>query len=109
MRRVLAVWLVLLAAYATTLGVDARPGERWSAAESHRLLTAKSLAEDGSLELSDEFAARDWEDVSDRPLRPTAPPRDGRLVEPQGLGFALLSAPAFALAGPLGVELLCAA
>lgn len=109
MRRALGLWLVLLAAYATTLGLHATPEERYSVPEAHRLLTAESLAEDRSLELSDEYAQRDWRRFSDRPLRPTDRRRDGRLVEPQGLGFALLAAPAYALAGPLGVEGLCAA
>jgi len=108
-RRAALLWLVLLAAYATTLGLDATPQDRYSVPEAHRLLTAKSLAEDRSLELSDEYAARDWAAFSDRPLVPTAPPRDGRLVEPQGIGFAALTAPAYALGGPRGVELLCAA
>ena len=109
MRRGVLLWLVLIAAYATTLGVDAGPQERYSVAEAHRLLTAASLAEDSSLELTDEYAARDWARFSDRPLTPTAPRVDGRLVEPQGLGFALLIAPAYALGGPLAVEALGAA
>ena len=109
MRRGLIVWVVLLAAYASTLGVRASPTDRYTVAEAHRLLTAKSLAEDRSLELSDEYADRDWADFSDRPLVPTVPRRKGRLVEPQGLGFALLTAPAYALGGPRGVEGLCAA
>ena len=108
MRRGALLWLVLLAAYATTLGVDATPRERYSVPEAHRLLTAKSLAEDRSLELSDEYAARDWAAFSARPLVPTVPPRDGRLIEPQGIGFALLTAPAYALGGPRCVEVLCA-
>ncbi len=109
MRRGVLLWLALLAAYATTLGLDATPQERYSVPETHRLLTAKSLAEDSSLELSDEYAARDWAEFADRPLVPTVPPRAGRLVEPQGLGFALLTAPAYALGGPRAVEGLCAA
>ncbi|MBA2348678.1 MAG: hypothetical protein H0V81_10325, partial [Solirubrobacterales bacterium] len=109
MRRGFVIWFVLLAAYSSTLGVRASPADRYTVAETHRLLTAKSLAEDRSLELSDEYAARDWADFSDRPLVPTVPRREGRLVEPQGLGFALLSAPAYALGGARGVEVLCAA
>jgi len=109
MRRGALLWLVLLVAYTTTLGLDATPQARYSDREAHRLLTAKSLAEDRSLELSDEYATRDWADFADRPLTPTVPPREGRLVEPQGIGFALLTAPAYALGGPRGVELLCAA
>ncbi len=104
MRRAALLWLVLLAAYATTLGADAGPGQRYSTAEAHRLLTAASLAEDRSLELSDEYRTRDWARFSDRPLRPTAPRRGGRLVEPQGIGYAVLSALAYAIGGPEAVE-----
>ncbi len=105
MRRGALLWLVLLGAYATTLGLDANPGQRTSVAEAHRLLSIASVAEDRSLELSDEYAARDWGRFSDRALHPTVPRRDGRLVEPQGLGYVALAAPAYALAGPRGVEL----
>jgi len=108
-RRDLLVWLVLAAAYATTLGLDAAPGERYSVPEAHRLLTAKSLAEDRSLELSDEYATADWEDFADRPLTPTVTPANDRLIEPQSIGFALLTAPAYAAGGPRAVEGLCAA
>lgn len=105
MRRAALLWLLLLAAYGTTAGLDASPGRRYTTGEAHRLLTAESLAQDHSLELSDEYATHDWARFSDRPLRPLAPRRDGRLVEPQGLGWAAVAAPAYTLGGPLGVEL----
>jgi hypothetical protein len=104
-RRDALLWLVLVAAYTTTLGVDARPGERYSPAEAHRLLTAQAVAQNRSLELTDAYRTRDWARFSDRPLTPTAPRRDGRLVEPQGVGFALVTALAYAAGGPLAVEL----
>jgi hypothetical protein len=108
-RRAAVLWLVLVAAYATTAGLDAAPGQRYTRGEEHRLLTAESLATDRSLELSDEYRTQDWARFADRPLVPTAPRRDGRLVEPQGLGSALLAAPAYAVGGPLAVELESAA
>lgn len=99
------LFLVLLAAYAATLGLDATPGERYAPAEAHRLLTAASISEDGDLDLRDQYAQRTWRRWDGATLRPTAGLTEGRLVEPQGIGFPLLIAPAYALGGPTLVEL----
>ncbi|HEY3189604.1 MAG TPA: hypothetical protein VGJ70_19100, partial [Solirubrobacteraceae bacterium] len=109
MKRAVALWVVLFGAYAATLGVDATPGERFAPREAHVLLSAESIVSDGFVDLRDEYRARAWRSFSHRPLRPTAAPVDGRLVEPQGLGFPLLVAPAYALGGPVLVELWLAA
>lgn len=110
-RAALVLWLALLAAYATTLGLagDGGSGARYTAPEAHRLLSAASLAQDLSLDLSDEYRERAWAGWYPGELRPTAREVGGRLAEPQGLGLPLLVAPAFALGGPLLVEGLCAA
>ncbi len=110
-RAVLGLWLALLAAYATSLGLaaDATSGGRYSAPEAHRLLSASSIAEDGSLDLTDEYRERSWRTWYPGELRPTARVIGGRIAEPQGLGLPLLLAPPYALGGPLGAELLCAA
>jgi hypothetical protein len=108
MRRGLAIFVVLLAAYAATLGLRAAPGERYAPAEAHRLMTATSIAEDGDIDLRDEYADRAWTQWDGAPLRPTAGLTEGRLVEPQGIGFPLLVAPAYAIGGATAVELECA-
>jgi len=108
-RRALPLWLVLMAAYALTLAADSAPGLRFSAPEAHRLLVAESIVSDGDVDLRDEYATRAWRDWYHGPLRPAAAATDGRLVEPVGLGFALLLAPAYAIAGPTGVQLVLAA
>jgi hypothetical protein len=107
----LLLWLGLLAAYATTLGLagDGRSGQRYTAPEAHRLLSAASLAEDLSLDLTDEYRERAWSEWYPGELRTTGRRAGGGLVEPQGLGLPLLLAPAYALGGPLLVEGLCAA
>jgi hypothetical protein len=109
-RRPFALWLALLAAYATTLGLagDATTRSSYSAPEAHRLLSAASIAQDGSIDLTDEYRERAWADWYPGELRPTARPVGGRLAEPQGLGLPLLLAPAYALGGPTLVELWCA-
>ncbi|HEY6758831.1 MAG TPA: hypothetical protein VI318_05050 [Baekduia sp.] len=102
-RRALPLWLALVAVYALTLAV---PGARVTAPEAHRLLAADSLVHDGDVDLRNQYAQRAWRDWYDGELRPAAAPTDGRLVEPVGLGFTLLIAPAYWLAGPDGVRVL---
>jgi hypothetical protein len=107
-RRALPLWLVLVAAYALTLPFDAGHASTLAPAEAHRLLLAESLVSDHDVDLRDEYAARAWRGWYPHRLRPAAGITEGRRVEPTGLGFALLIAPAYALAGPTGARLLLA-
>jgi hypothetical protein len=106
-RRALPLWLALVAVYAATLAVPGGPGGRTlSVPEAHRLLTIDSLVDDGDVDLRDQYAERAWRDWYDGALRPSVPvPSAGRLVEPVGLGFTLLAAPAYRVAGADGVRL----
>lgn len=109
MRRAAAVWIVLFAAYAATIGLPAFAGSQFGGDEPHYLLTAESIVSDGDLDLRDEYAARAY-----RRWYPYVLERHGRLTngqanEPQGAGFPLLIAPAYALGGPTAVQLLLAA
>jgi len=108
MRRGLTVFVVLLTAYAATVGLRAAPGQRYAPAESHRLMTAASIARGGDIDLRDQYAERAWKAWGGAPLVPTARLTQGRLVEPQGIGFPLLVAPAYAVGGATAVELQCA-
>ena len=109
LRRALAVWALLLAVYAAGLGLRAGPGRDLSAGEAHVLLTIASAAEDGDVDLADEYRERAWREFGAAPLRPAAPPREGRVLEPAGLLYVTVAAPAYRVAGRLGVELLGAA
>ena len=101
---------MLFAAYAATLGVDAGPGgARYAGAEPHHLLAARSLADSSGLGLGDEYAARAWRAWQAEPLATDGEVVSGRLVEPHGIGLALLVAPAYALGGATLVVLLLAA
>ena len=100
---------MLFAAYAATLGLGAAPGERYSPREVHYLMSAESVVSDGDLDLRDEYATSAWRRFTRVPPRPTAALSRGRLVEPQGIGFPLLIAPAYALGGATAVELFLAA
>jgi hypothetical protein len=101
---------VLFAAYAATIGIDAAGGGmRYSSAESHYLLAAASWADGGGAGLSEEYAARTWERWQRAPVSAGGEVVGGRLLEPYGLGFPLLVAPAYSLGGPVLVTLLLAA
>jgi hypothetical protein len=102
---------VLFAAYVATLGVDAAGGSEYAGAEPHFLVATASLADGGDLDLRDEYA----HGVGDRwagrgaVLRTDGRLVGGRLVEPHGIGFPLLLAPAYALGGATLVVVLLAA
>ena len=109
MRRAAALWLVLFAAYAATIGLPAFGATQFGGDEPHHLLTAESIVSDRDIDLRDEYATsayRDWYPyVLERRGRLT----NGQANEPHGAGFALLIAPAYAIGGPLAVQLLLAA
>ena len=56
--RSLAVWAVLFAAYAATLGVDAAGSGNYAGAEPRYLLAAESIVSDWDVDLTDEFRTR---------------------------------------------------
>jgi hypothetical protein len=71
---------------------------------------AESIDSDGDVDLRDEYRSRVYRDwTGGAPLAPVAGLTEGRLHEPPGVGMALLIAPAYAIAGPTGAELLVAA
>jgi hypothetical protein len=109
MRRTLALWLLLFAAYAATLGLNAFGDSDYGGDEPHYLLATKSIVEDGNVDVLDEYTARAYADFYPYELRPHGRRTEGRLNEPHGAGFPLLIAPAYAIAGVKGVELFLAA
>jgi hypothetical protein len=109
MRRTLALWLLLVGVYASTLGFDAFGESEYAGDEPHYLLAAESLVEDGDVNVRDEFARRRYADFYPYDLDPHGRPTAGRLNEPHGVGFPALIAPAYALGGATGVELFLAA
>ena len=108
-RRALGIWLLLFAVYGTTLGLDAAPSSDYGAGEAHQLLVAESLVSDGDLDLTDEYRTRAYDAWYSPTLQPAALATAGHIHEPPGAGFGLLIAPAYAVAGPIGVELMLAA
>jgi hypothetical protein len=107
--RALALWAVLFAAYAATLGIDAVAGGDYGGDEPRYLLVAESIASDRDIDLTDEFATRAYAGFHRGTLRPEGEVVLGRAMEPQGIGFPLLIAPAYALGGANAVELFLAA
>ncbi|HET8951445.1 MAG TPA: hypothetical protein VFN44_13085, partial [Solirubrobacteraceae bacterium] len=107
--RLIALGALLFAVYAATLSIPATAGEDFTADEAHLLLGARSWADDGDVDLADQYAERQWREFTDRELEPSGTLVLGRLREPQGVGMPLALSPAYALGGADAVELLIAA
>ena len=105
MRRAAVLWAVLFAVYAAGAGVPASPGHDLTEPGAQTLLVAESIVSDADLDLSDDYGARSWREFYEGDLAPRAGPRNGRLFDPIGIGFPLLIAPAYALGGPVAVQL----
>jgi hypothetical protein len=108
-RRAVLLWFVIFVAYAATAGLPAAPGRGLSEPEAQTLLVAQSIVDDGDLDLRDEYGGREWRSFYNGDLAPRAGPRNGRLLDPIGIAFPLLIAPAFALGGVTAVQLFLAA
>ena len=100
---------MLFAAYAATLGIDARSGSAYAGAESHRLLAAASIANGDGISLAGAYEERRWTAWQDAPLETDGEVVAGRLLERYGLGFPLLIAPVYSLGGAKLVTVLLAA
>ena len=109
MRRAAVLWLVLFAAYAATIGLPAFGSSQFGGDEPHYLLTAESIVTDRDLDLRDEYAAKAYRDWYPYVLKRHGRLTNGQANEPTGAGFPLLIAPAYAIGGPLAVQLLLAA
>jgi hypothetical protein len=103
------VWIVLFAAYAATIGLPAFGSSQFGGDEPHYLLTAESIVSDHDLDLRDEYAARAYRDWYPYVLERHGRLTNGQANEPHGAGFPLFIAPAYAIGGPLAVQLLMAA
>jgi hypothetical protein len=109
LRRAAAVWIVLFAAYAATIGIPAFGTSQYGGDEPHFLLIAESIVSDHDIDLNDEYASRAYADWYPYRLERHGQLTDGRADEPHGIGFALLIAPAYAIGGPVAVQLFLAA
>jgi hypothetical protein len=109
MRRTLALWLLLFAVYAATLGLDAFGASDYGGDEPHYLLATDSIVEDGDVDVLDQYAKRAYSDFYPYELGRHGRETEGRLNEPHGVGFPLLIAPPYAIGGAKGVELFLAA
>jgi len=106
--RLAMVVVALIAFAAAAAGIPARAsyGAQVTADEPHYLMTAISLAEDGDLDVRDEFAAQRYRDFHEIDLAPQARPlADGRLVEPHDPLLPLLLAAPMALGGWVAAKL----
>ena len=67
-RRSLALFVTLFAAYAATLGLPAFGASDYGGDEPHYLLAAKSIVDDGDVDVRDEYAARAYSEFYPEPL-----------------------------------------
>lgn len=109
MRRAIVLWLVLFAAYAATIGLPAFGDSQYGGDEPHYLLTAESIVSDHDLDVRDEYATKAYRDWYPYLLERRGRLTKGQANEPTGAGFALFIAPAYAVGGPLAVQLWLAA
>jgi hypothetical protein len=107
--RAAAVWAVLFAVYAATIGLHAFGRSDYGGDEPHYLLTARSLADDGDIDLVNQYRERAYGSFYPYALDARGTLTGGRLDEPHGVGFPALIAPAYALGGARAVEVLLAA
>ncbi|CAB4870581.1 unannotated protein [freshwater metagenome] len=107
-RWTLLVGLILFAVYAAGTGIPSEPGSDLRAGEAHILLTTQSIVEDGDADLANQYRQRAWRDLRPGALTPSALAVEGRLIEPHGVVFPALLAPAYALGGRIAVELFLA-
>lgn len=102
--RLAGLWILLVAVYAATLGIPAQPGLDYAGAEPHHLLAAESIVSDRDVDLTDEYADRAYASWYPRELKTDGQVVAGRLMEPHGIGFAVLIAPPYAIGGPRAVQ-----
>ncbi|HET6548581.1 MAG TPA: hypothetical protein VFG79_09010 [Solirubrobacter sp.] len=102
--RLVGLWILLVAVYAATLGIPAQHGADYAGTEPHHLLAAESIVSDRDVDLADEYRERAYASWYPRELRTDGRVVAGRLMEPHGVGFALLIAPAYAVGGARAVE-----
>src|SRR5205085_10505744 len=100
-RRALAVWLVLFGVYAATVGARAFDHSAYAGDEPRFLLTARSLAHDGNVNVFDEYRSNAYRGFYMHKLSSAGVPNrvHRTLYEPGGLGFPLLLAPAYMAGG----------
>lgn len=99
-RAVLLAAMLATAAALAGLSGHATYGARTTADEPQYLLTARSLVDDGDLDISDELAAERWRAYHAAPLpQQTRPLPGGTRISPHDPLLPLLLAPGVAVAG----------
>jgi len=110
-RRALAVWVALFAVYAATVGMRAFDHSAYAGDEPRFLLTARSLAHDGDVNVFDDYRSNAYRSFYKERLsgQGTVDRTAQTQYEPGGLGFPVLLTPAYLVGGATAVELFLAA
>jgi hypothetical protein len=110
MRRAIAIWAAVLAVYCVTLAFDSAPGRSFTAGETRVLLVTKSIVDDGDIDLRNQYREQQWREFTPQRVPPRAGVLSGgQLLEPIGIGLPLIVAPAYAIGGATGVQIMLAA
>jgi hypothetical protein len=110
-RRALLVWLVFFGLYAATVGMRASDHSAYAGDEPRFLLTARSLAREGDVNVFDDYRSNAYRGFYMHKLVSAGAPDPAHrtLYEPGGLGFPLLLTPAYLVGGAHAVEFFLAA
>ena len=102
-----ALFLLLSAVYAFSVGLRATNGASITGDEPFYLLTTQSLIDDGNLDLTAQYERRSYESFFDHPdglWRQSVETSDGQLLSPHEPGLSVLLIPGFALDGLHGAQ-----
>lgn len=103
----LALFLVLVVAYAFSIDIRASRGASITGDEPFYLITTRSLLDDGNLDLRAQYEARSYEeffDHSDGLWVQSVPLENGKLLSPHNVGLSLLLMPGLHIGGLVGVQ-----
>ncbi len=102
-----ALFVILSLVYVFSIEIRATRSASITGDEPFYLLTTQSLLADRDLDLSNQYAARSYEEFFDHPTglwRQSIPAEDGRLLSPHNPGLSVLIMPGFALGGLAGAQ-----
>lgn len=102
-----ALFALLVAVYAWSVGLRATRGASITADEPFYLLTTQSLIQDGDLDLTQQYERESWRSFFDHPdglWKQSVPDEDGRLLSPHEPGLSVFLVPGFGAGGLVGAQ-----
>jgi hypothetical protein len=103
----MALFALLVGAYAWSAGLRATRGASITADEPFYLLTTQSLIDDRDLDLTQQYERASWRSFFDHPdglWKQSVPNKDGRLLSPHEPGLSVFLVPGFGIGGLAGAQ-----